>query len=206
LGLVRASLAAVAGISLCLALLSGCKVGDDATPPSSAPSDTPSASASSAPDGVAIPTDCHDTMSDEMYESTFAGVPLNDEAFGESGVIDPPEPGGEGVDVQQAVLDQVSLRCIWRDPNADITGLVLEIARITPEAGAAYLELVEGSDYECQEKYDGDWCQRVGTESVHGTEVGSTKFVRDDIYIGVEQTNFATNGFLKDVVETLWQE
>lgn len=203
---MRASLVAVVGISLCCALLTGCRVGDP--DPSATPDigQSPPASESPEADGLAIPTDCTAVMSPSMYEATFADVPLNDEAFGETGVIEPEPPPGEGADAQQAVLSQVSLRCIWRDPAADITGLELTMARVDPEVGAAYLEVLGDSGYECEEKYDGDWCQRVFTENVYNTEVGSTKFVRDDIYIGVEQTNFPTQGFLADVVETVWDE
>jgi hypothetical protein len=207
---VKGSLAAVAGVSVCLVLLtglSGCRVGDDPSPsPTADAGESPSAEESASPDGVAIPTDCAEVMSASMYDSAFAEVPLNDEAFGEAGVLEPEPPPGEGVDPQQAVFSQVSLRCVWRDPDADITGLELTMARVDPEVGAAYLEVLGGAGYTCEQKYDGDWCQRVFTENAYNTEVGSTHFVRDDIYIGVEQTNFPTQGFLADVVETVWQE
>lgn len=204
---MRAPLSAVVGISVCCLLLAGCRVIDrDAPEPTpSSESGTPSASPSPAVDGIAIPTDCAETMSSDMYQSTFAEVPLNDPTFGESGVLIPdPEPA-EGADVQQLVLGQVSLRCIWRDPVTDRSKLELELARVDPAAGAAYLEVLADSGYECEERYEGEWCQRI-TSATGGAEMGSTKFVREGVYIGVEQTAFPTNGFLADVVETLWGE
>ena len=195
------------GVSVCCALLSGCK-----TPGSESPSSSPSSESSSSAtpsgepaSGVELPSDCEDTMSDEMYASTFADVPLNDPAFGPSGVVEP-EPAAPGSDIQLVIAGQMTLICIWQDPAADVTGLRLALGHVAIEDGEAYLEELDDQGYDCEERYDGDWCQRISNDTDFGVEEGHTAFLRDDVFIEVRQANFPTNGFLADVVETIWDE
>ncbi len=195
------------GVSVCCALLSGCK-----TPGTESPSSSPSSESSSSAtpsdepaSGVELPSDCEDTMSEEMYASTFADVPLNDPAFGPSGVVEP-EPAAPGSDIQLVIAGQMTLICIWQDPAADVTGLRLALGHVAIEDGEAYLEELDDQGYDCEERYDGDWCQRISNDTDFGVEEGHTAFLRDDVFIEVRQANFPTNGFLADVVETIWDE
>jgi hypothetical protein len=144
-------------------------------------------------------------MSEEMYESTFADVPLNDPAFGPSGVVEP-EPAAPGSDVDLVIAGQLTLICIWQDPAADVTGLRLAMGHVEVDEGEAYLEELDDQGYDCEDRYDGQWCQRITNDTDFGVEEGHTAFLRDDVFIEVRQANFPTNGFLADVVETVWDE
>jgi hypothetical protein len=204
---MRAPLVALVGVSVCCALLSGCKApGID--PPSSSPSSGSSESGAPSDEAAAVvelPTDCVDTMSEEVYASTFAEVPLNDPAFGPSGVLEP-DPAAPGSDIQQVIAGQMTLICIWRDPAADVTGLRLAMGHVEIEDGEAYLENLDDEGYDCEDRYDGQWCQHISNDTDFGVEEGHTAFLRDDVFIEVRQANFPTNGFLADVVETTWND
>jgi hypothetical protein len=204
---MRAPVVLLVGVSVCCALLSGCK-----TPGSESPSASPSSesSASATPSdeavsGVELPTDCVDTMSEEMYASTFVDVPLNDPAFGPSGVVEP-EPPAPGSEIDAVVAGQYTLLCIWQDPAADVTGLRLALGHVAIEDGETYLEELDDQGYDCEDRYDGQWCQHISNDTDFGVEEGHTAFLRDDVFIEVRQANFPTNGFLADVVETIWDE
>ena len=92
--------------------------------------------------------------------------------------------------------------CIWRDPAADVTGLRLALGHVAIEDGEAYLEELDDQGYDCEDRYDGQWCQHISNDTDFGVEEGHTAFLRDDVFIEVRQANFPTNGFLADVVET----
>ena len=204
---MRAPLAALVGVAVCCALLSGCKAPGIESP---SPSASGGSSESAAPSDeatatVALPTDCVDTMSDDVYASTFAAVPLNDPAFGPSGAVEP-DPAAPGSDIELVVAGQFTLVCIWQDPAADITGLRLSLGQVAVDDGEAYLEELEDQGYECKNRYDGQWCQYISNDTQFGVEKGHTAFLRDGVFIEVRQANFPTNGFLADVVETIWDE
>jgi hypothetical protein len=195
------------GVSVACALLTGCKT-PGAGSPSSSPSSVSSESAAPSDEavaGVELPADCVDTMSEETYASTFADVPLNDPAFGPSGVVEP-DPAAPGSDIELVIAGQLTLICIWQDPAADVTGLRLAMGHVALEDGEAYLEELEDQGYECKNRYDGQWCQHVSNDTDFGVEEGHTAYLRDDVFIEVHQANFPTNGFLADVVETVWDE
>ncbi len=203
---MRAPLVVLVGVSVCCALLSGCKTPDAVSAsPSPSEASTSAAPTDVAADGVALPTDCKDTMSDAMYASTFADVPLNDPAFGPSGAVEP-DPAAPGSDIELVIRGQMTLVCTWRDPAADVTGLSLELGHVDVADGEAYLQSLEDQGYTCEDRYDGQWCQHISNDTDFGVEEGSTAFLRDDVVITVEQANFPTNGFLADVVETVWNE
>jgi hypothetical protein len=204
---MRARVVVLVGVSICCALLSGCKA-----PGTEAPSPGPSigSTESAAPtdetaSGPELPMDCTETMSDDLYASTFADVPLNDPAFGLSGVVEP-DPAAPGSDIDLVIAGQLTLICIWQDPAADVTGLRLAMGHVALEDGEAYLDELENQGYECKNRYDGQWCQHISTDTDFGVEEGHTAYLRDDVFIEVRQANFPTNGFLADVVETIWDE
>jgi len=204
---MRAPVVLLVGVSVCCALLTGCKA-PGTEPPSSSPSSGSSESpvpSDEAVTGVELPTDCTETMSDELYASTFADVPLNDPAFGPSGVVEP-NPAAPGSDIDLVIAGQMTLICIWQDPAADVTGLRLAMGHVAVEDGEAYLKELEHQDYECKNRYEGQWCQHISNDTDFGVEEGHTAFLRDDVFIEVRQANFPTNGFLADVVETIWDE
>ena len=204
---MRAPVAVLVGVAVCCTLMSGCKTPDAVFGAPSTSSD-PSTSASpsdAGADGVALPTDCQDTMSAAVYSSTFADVPLNDPAFGPSGVVEP-DPAAPGSDIEQVIAGQMTLICIWRDPAADVTGLRLAMGHVDLADGETYLESLDHQGYDCEDRYGGKWCQHISNDTDFGVEEGATSFFRDDVVITVDQSNFPTNGFLADVVETVWGE
>jgi hypothetical protein len=204
---MRARAVVLVGVAVCCALLSGCKAPDAGLgfpSPSSESSETAVPSDAAAA-GVELPTDCEETMSSEMFESTFADVPLNDPAFGPSGVVEP-DPPAPGSSIELVIAGQMTLICIWQDPAADVTGLRLAMGHVDVDDGEEYLESLDDDGYDCEDRYDGQWCQYISNDTAFGVEEGHTAFLRDDVFIEVRQANFPTNGFLADVVDTLWDE
>ena len=170
-------------------------------PVSASASPTPSSSASL----ISIPLDCRNIVDQETLATTFGDTPLNDPAFGPSGQLTPSK-APDGASLSEQLAAAVQLRCIWADPRADITSLVTTIARVPSELSTEYLDSLSSDGFTCEERYGGQWCQRIEQDTQYPVEVGRTEFARDDLLIEVRQANFPTQGFLENVVGTLWPE
>lgn len=189
--------------------LTGCVPSDPTPTPSSGP--VPGADASPSPSGsaapaVTLPTECADLVSEETYAAVFASTPLNDPGFlGETpaGAIEPTQPPA-GATAEQILASAARLYCVWRDPNADITGLVAAVAVVDMVVAEQQLQLLSERGYTCGDVFGGRRCQLVRQNELYPVEEGRTVFLRDDVYITVEQNNFPTDGLLEEIVTLLW--
>jgi len=214
---------AVVPLALAVLALTGCGTdigpgaGGDPSPSASAsaeasaspapsPSPEPSASTGSSAE---VPTDCRDIVSLEAYDAVFGSTPLNPDGFttrsgGPFGRITPTPPPAEATPAE-AVASATSLDCLWRDPNADITGIEVAMAEVDPEIGSAFLDGLADQGYTCVNVYDGRRCQLVRpNEQFPEADEAFTRFVRDGIVVSVDQVNFSTDDLLGDIVDRVW--
>jgi hypothetical protein len=206
----RTTIAAII-VALGAATLSGCTfpgTGSASPSPSApaAPAASASASPSTAPPSVALPATCRELVSPEVYTATFGDTPLNDPAFGEqgeSGVVTP-APAGEGAGAEEQLRAAVRLDCVWGSPTADITGLTATVAVVDPAVASAFLDTLPAAGYGCTDLHGGRRCQQITTDPTYQVPVGSTRFLRDDIYIDVRQANFPTNDLLGSITQRIW--
>lgn len=187
--------AAVALLSV--TLLAGCASPapeDAATPPKSA---EPSASGSASPSAEPSPTpkktlmplpgDCREILSDAVL-AQLKDVPLNDPAFGDSGL-----------------LDDGSLVCIWGDPGADTTGLTTRISRMDRGPALDMLNaLADDEGYSCYTPDEGTRCEKSWQNEQYPVTDGRTLFWRDDLLIDTRYSNLAPKGYTTSIVESLW--
>jgi hypothetical protein len=186
--------------------LAGCAPAPSALTQSPSPSSSPSATPTSAPEPVAMPTDCLTIVDPDVYAASFADMPLNDPtiaAYYPLGALTPSEPAA-GATVEEAIDSGVELRCLWRDRNADVTFLEVEIGTVDPVLAAGYLDGLPAVGYDCGDTFDGRQCQIVGQSEMYPVEEATTVFLRDDVFISVEQANFPTNDLLAAIVERIW--
>ncbi|MFJ4224233.1 hypothetical protein [Microbacterium sp. NPDC089695] len=190
-------LAASAAALLLATVLVGCgATGTDDAKPSSAPdpttSSTPDDTASPTPsptatDAVTLPTDCRAILSDDVL-AQLDGIPLNDAAFGPSGV------GENG-----------TLTCIWGDPGADTTNLVTTIARMNRGPALDMLNaLVTNEGFTCFTPDGGTRCEKTWQNPQYPVTDGRTLFWRDDVLIDTRYSNLAPTGYTASIVAHLF--
>lgn len=197
---MKASAPALAIATLLVLVLTGC-TGDDApdapsAPPDSSPSEPsesahspqPEDSAPSTPAPVVqIPDDCRGILSDDVL-AQLAGVPLNDPAFGDTGL-----------------RDDGSLLCVWGDPAADTTGLATEISRMHRGPALDMLnELVADEDFTCYDADDGTRCEKTWANEMYPVTDGRTLFWRDGILLDTQYSNLAPRGYTASIVAHLF--
>ena len=217
---------ALLGVSVTLlaVVLTGCagepSNGQATTPPPSAA--TPTSSAEPAvpettppapePAAYAIPTDCASLIASTPFTSTFGSWPLNDPAvvgspdgpyYTPSGSISP-TPAPSGATLLEAMLSATELRCVWRDPQADITNLSVEIGEVDPAISAAYLQSLPAEGFSCTQDGSAETCEKFETESKYNVEVGQTVLVRDGVFIRVNQANVSTPQLMDTLVSDVW--
>jgi len=202
-------------VALAALLLTGCMSPSPA--PSGSPSasasasaggssPSPSASASAAADAVAIPKDCKAIVSPAVYAKTFGETPLNDPAVVDAefaGAIAPVTPPA-GAAADEVLASAAQLRCVWKDPRADITNLQASIGTVDPAVATGYLTSLAAQGFTCGAKYGGQQCQRISQNEQYPVQDGRTYFLRGTTWITVLQSNFATNGLMGQIVGTLW--
>jgi hypothetical protein len=194
---------------LCVLALTACTTGvtePDATGPTA--TSKPSAPTTIAIPSVTIPADCKNLVDAETYASTFGTTSLNDPAIAENYPLGnlpiSTAPAGAGID--EVVDAGTQLRCVWRDPGADVTYLQAEIGTVGAEVGAEYLEKLRVEGYTCDETLDGTRCAITGTDPQYQVETGDTVFVRGDMVVRIDQANVSTENLLAAVVATLWHD
>ena len=198
---------------LAVLALSACATGSPGAGPTAdgpsadpTPDPTPTATISFAPPSV--PTDCATLVDESTYAATFGATPLNDPAVGEPGmlgVVTPTAPA-EGASPADAVDAATQLRCIWRDPGADITYLRVQIGSVGGTIGTGYRTALELDGYTCDQSLGGDRCAITGTDPQYQTETGDTVFERDDIVVRIDQANFPTDNLLGAIVSRIWAD
>ena len=188
-------------------LLSGCATDEPApAAPTGSATESPAASATPSPTAAGLPTDCATVFDAATTEATFGTTPLNDPALqypDELGALAPTTPPA-GASTDETIESGVELRCIWRDPGADISFLLLEAGRVTPEAAQARLDQLAGEGYTCADQLDGRQCQLVRPNEQYPVDEADTQFVRDDVLIRIQQANVPTNALMAEVVARIW--
>jgi len=196
------SLIAILGLTGCAA--DAPDDGTSAPPSSSTPSATPSPTPTIVP--AVIPTDCATLVDTATYEATFGDAPLNDPsiaAYYPLGVLQPTEIAVDAP-IEDVMTAATQLRCLWRDPNADITNLQVEIGTVDETLASGYLDGLALVGYTCDETLDGRRCAITRIEPQYQVEESDTLFLRDDVLVHVSQDNFPTNNLLAAIVDGIW--
>lgn len=116
------------------------------------------------------------------------GIPLNDSAFGPSGV------GDDG-----------TLTCIWADPKADTTRLVTTISLMNRGPALDMLNaLVADEGFTCFTPDGGTRCEKTWPNTQYPVTDGRTLFWRDDVLIDSEYSNLAPEGYTSSIVAHLF--
>ena len=165
------------------------------------------------PAAYTIPTDCASLIASTPFVSTFGSWPLNDPAvvgspggpyYTPSGSISP-TPAPSGATLRESLLSATELRCIWRDPQADITNLSVEIGEVDPALSEEYLTSLPADGFTCAADDSAQTCTKSTTDTKYGVDVGETVLVRDGVFIRVSQANISTPDLLQALVSDVWQ-
>lgn len=191
-GSLRAGIAA-ALLAAGAALLTGCLPDEALIPRSASPTASDSADAEPTPSAtpstptMTMPKDCRDILSDDVL-AELDGVPLNDPAFGESGL-----------------LSDGSLHCIWADPAADTTGLTTTISPMhRGEALDMLNALVTDEGFSCYTPDGGTRCEKTWPNEQYPVTDGRTLFWRDGLLIDTRYSNLAPAGYTSAIIATIW--
>ncbi len=160
----------------------------------STPSPDPEESASATPKPTAtnkatdLPTDCRAILSEDVL-AQLDGVPLNDAAFGPSGV------GSDG-----------TLTCVWADPRADTTRLVTTISAMNRGPALDMLNaLADDEGFSCFTPDGGTRCEKTWPNEQYPVTDGRTLFWRDDVLIDTRYSNLSPSGYTSSIVEHLFE-
>ncbi len=154
---------------------------DETTSPSPTPSPTPTS-------GIALPTDCRAILTEGVL-AQLEGVPLNDAAFGPSGV-----------------QDDGSLICAWADPRADTTRLVTIISAMSRGPALDMLNALANTEgFSCFAPDGGTRCEKTWPNTQYPVTDGRTLFWRDDILIDTRFSNLAPDGYTSSIVAYLFK-
>lgn len=185
-----------------LLLLAGCA--PEPTVPDAGPSGTAAATATPSPTWTStaapvpngpvlsmtvLPEGCEE-MLDEGVRAQFDGIPLNDPAYGPSGV-----------------LADRSLRCVWAEPGAQTTRLVTTINYAPEQEVLDYLNvLMAEEDFVCYEPQGGLRCEATWQHEKIPVTEGRTLFYRDGVLIDTQYSNLAPTGYTTAVIRSMWPE
>ena len=159
--------------------------GSETADPEQTGSPSPSPTPTSAP--VALPTDCRAILSDAVL-AELGETPLNDAAFGPSGV------GSDG-----------TLTCIWADPGADTTGLTTTISRMNRGPALDMLNaLANDEGFSCFTPDGGTRCEKTWPNAQYPVTDGRTLFWREDVLIDTRYSNLAPSVYTASIVEHLF--
>jgi len=194
---MKARLATTATALFILATLTGCAPstggGTSSSEPSASSTPTASASPTASPTptptstAAALPTDCRAILSADVL-TQLDGIPLNDAAFGPSGV------GADG-----------TLTCIWADPGADTTSLTTTISRMNRGPALDMLNaLVANEGFTCFTPDGGTRCEKTFQNEQYPVTDGRTLFWRDDVLIDTRYSNLAPSGYTSSIIANLF--
>ncbi|GAA2899342.1 hypothetical protein GCM10010455_23800 [Microbacterium esteraromaticum] len=134
-----------------------------------------------------LPGDCREILSDAVL-TQLKDVPLNDPAFGDSGL-----------------LDDGSLVCNWGSPQADTTGLTTKISRMDRGPALDMLNaLADDEAYACYTPDGGTRCEKSWQNEQYPVTDGRTVFWRDGLLIDTRYSNLAPKGYTTSIVDALW--
>lgn len=194
-------LTAAAAALVLMAALAACapETGGDGADGTSSPS--PTASETETPDPttspspsptptlapIALPTDCRAILSADVLDQ-LEGIPLNDAAFGPSGV------GTDG-----------SLTCNWADPRADTTRLTTTISKMNRGPALDMLNaLADDEGFSCFTPDGGTRCEKTWQNEQYPVTDGRTLFWRQDVLIDTRYSNLAPTGYTAAIVAHLF--
>lgn len=188
-----AALALIAALAAC-APQTGGDVGDDpSSSPTASETEGPNATGSPSPSPtpsiapIALPTDCRAILSADVL-AQLDGIPLNDAAFGPSGV------GSDG-----------TLTCIWGDPGADTTGLTTTISKMNRGPALDMLNaLADDEGFSCFTPDGGTRCEKTWPNAQYPVTDGRTLFWRQDVLIDTRYSNLAPRGYTSAIVASLF--
>lgn len=195
---MKARLTGAAAALIILAALTACTPQSDAgadpapSPTGSAtssaePTDTPSPSASPTSAPVALPTDCRAILSEAVL-AELGETPLNDAAFGPSGVA------ADG-----------SLTCNWADPRADTTRLTTKISHMNRGPALDMLNALATTEgFSCFTPDGGTRCEKTWPNEQYPVTDGRTLFWREDVLIDTRYSNLAPAGYTSSIVEHIF--
>jgi len=163
----------------------------------------PSGSATAA--AVSIPGDCNSLVLG-ANPSDFTQAPLNNTAVvapNAGGAIKPVAPPA-GATPAKVLADAVQLNCVWKDPQADISGIAITVATVDPAVASTFMATLPAKGYTCAPVHDGRQCQLITTDKSYNVPVGHTYFLRDNTYVTVNQANVTTHDLIGTMVTNLW--
>lgn len=190
-----AGAAAAAALLLALTACTPQAGGDSSPSPSPTGGDTagaeetgtPSPSPTPTPTSVALPTDCRAILSDAVL-AELGDTPLNDAAFGASGV------GADG-----------TLTCNWADPRADTTRLTTTISKMNRGPALDMLNALATTEgFSCFTPDGGTRCEKTWPNEQYPVTDGRTLFWRDDVLIDTRYSNLAPAGYTSSIVEHIF--
>ena len=183
---------------------------------SATPGDEPGTGPSATAAPASVPTDCTALVDAATLAELTAVGPLNDPGyFGDqpTGAVTPraPQPGA---DLRGVVSAATQLFCGFRDPRADITGILISVATVDAATAAAYPAWLASDESTgdlrttpstCADDLGGTRCQLTTTEPQYGVEYAETVLVRDDVVVTVTQSNAPTDGqLMAAIVARVW--
>lgn len=184
-------------VAVAAVLLAGCA--DDSRPAATAtvpaaasasPTATAAPTASPTATAVAevvIPSDCRSILSAAVL-AQLSDVPLNDPAFGASGV----QPDG-------------SLVCVWGSPGADTTGLTTTISRMNRGPALDMLNALAANEgFTCYTPDAGTRCEKTWQNATYPVTDGRTLYWRSGVLIDTRYSNLAPTGYTASIVEHLF--
>lgn len=179
----------------------------------STPTSKPTATPTAEPIKATVPNDCKAVVPTYSYNSFFKDVPLNDpgvvgtpdsEYYTPNGAITPKDSSYPG-NVRAEVRDRAELRCVWRDPRSDISGLTVEVAHLKPELAQSYQAQLKKEGYTVKSSEGGQLFQQSRTDNQYSVDVTDTILFRDDLAVTINQANFPTSNLLGAVVGQIWK-
>ena len=178
----------------------------DSGPPASMSPPT-SASPSGPPTAPAvIPTDCTTLIAENDYFYFFGDTPLNDPAFSGSEPLGrrEPSPPPAGATADEVLDGAVQLMCIWAYPEADITSLQATVATVDHDIAERRMRELEDDGSTCYDKLLGRVCDLTRLNDTYRVYEQQISFLRDNVFITVDQANMNTVGLLESMVDSLW--
>jgi hypothetical protein len=154
------------------------------------PAPTPTATPTPVARAGTLPTDCRQLVPASEYDRLFGSTPLADPAGSEAG------SDGEG--------PTVDLSCIWREPQADVSGLSVSLGSDTAEVIADYEALLVRSGYTCADSGAGRLCRLTVADEEYPVDATLTYYSEGSTWLVIRQTNFPTNGLLPAIQQQVW--
>lgn len=191
------SIGLVAALTVAAALLTGC-VPEPVLPSPTPTVAAPAPRATPTPPAIApfptgpststtpLPTDCEGLLPARTL-AELDGIALNAPGMG----------GGIRADSTRV--------CIWADPAATLTRLVV-IVGYAPEREAADALYLLGRDegYTCYQPDDGVRCEKTWRDPDVPVAQGRTLFYRDGVIIDTQYAGLAPEGFTSSIIATVW--